>query len=1152
MRLARLDLTRYGKFTDRVLDFGPRRDGRPDLHLVYGPNEAGKSTAFSAFLDLLFGIETKSRYNFVHPYNTMRVGGVVEFAGGAQELFRVKRAGPSLFDAASQPLSEALVGGELGGIDRAAYRTMFSLDDETLEAGGNSILASRGDLGQLLFSASAGLAALSRTLGELRLEADGFHRPKKRDTALAELKARLADCKARRDALDTYAAQYAQLVAGRDRAAAAYAEGSAALAAARTRHGEVARLLGALPRLAALREVRREIAPLDALLAGLPEAPAGWAEELPDLVRREAALGEQLRGFDAELARLAAEAEAVAEDPAALALASRVDRMADLRGRARAAARDLPELQVKLRDADRAAAELLRRLGRPDGEAPERAAIPAAAGGALRGLIERRSGVEARCAAARAERDEARLRLAEAVAALGDAPADAVGLDRLAAAVAACRGGDGSARLRLAERALPRLADELAGRLRDLAPWSGDVAALAALRLPDIPAFEALQRARAEADARLARTEEEAERLRTERDRMRAEADALGEVAGVVGDAEAASLRAARERAWADHRARLDSASAEAFEDALRRDDVAAGARFGRAADVARLHALHLSLATLEVDRAAAGRRREAAAGALDAAAAAMAEALRPVEPPLPDAVAARLGPWAARRTAALAAASALRDAERDRDEAADDLAAARADVGAALAEAGVEHDPTAPLDRLLAAASAALDGAAALKGLRARAEDRRRDAAARDRALGEAEAADAAWRAAWAEACAAAGLDGTPSTDAAGEVLKAAAELGTLLGARAALAERAAAAIRDGDAFAAELRSVADALGMAPDGPEAGLDEAVLRRVAEARRLGELRAGAGRRLGEARERHRAAAEAAEAVGRRSSLMSAHLGVDTLAGVETRLRAAARRSELRGQAEAAAREIRDALRTDDPLAAEAALDGLDRDALEAERAGLEPRLAALDSQARELYAAGAAALAAVEAVGGDEAVARIEAERRNLLVDVEDQARRYLRLRAGVAAAEAALRAYRDRHRSAMMGRASDAFRDISRHGYRGLATQPEKDAEVLLGVAADGATKLATDMSKGTRFQLYLALRIAGYHEFARTRRPVPFVADDIMETFDDFRAEEAFRLFAGMAEVGQVIYLTHHRHLIDVARAACPAVTVHDLTAA
>jgi len=53
-----------------------------------------------------------------------------------------------------------------------------------------------------------------------------------------------------------------------------------------------------------------------------------------------------------------------------------------------------------------------------------------------------------------------------------------------------------------------------------------------------------------------------------------------------------------------------------------------------------------------------------------------------------------------------------------------------------------------------------------------------------------------------------------------------------------------------------------------------------------------------------------------------------------------------------------------------------------------------------------------------------------------------------------------------------------------------------------------------------------------------------VPFIADDTMETFDDFRADETFRLFAGMAQHGQVIYLTHHRHLIDIARKVCPSV--------
>jgi len=51
--------------------------------------------------------------------------------------------------------------------------------------------------------------------------------------------------------------------------------------------------------------------------------------------------------------------------------------------------------------------------------------------------------------------------------------------------------------------------------------------------------------------------------------------------------------------------------------------------------------------------------------------------------------------------------------------------------------------------------------------------------------------------------------------------------------------------------------------------------------------------------------------------------------------------------------------------------------------------------------------------------------------------------------------------------------------------------------------------------MSKGTQFQLYLALRLADYEEFAAARPSVPFIADDITETFDELRSEEVFRLF-------------------------------------
>ncbi|MDR3411770.1 MAG: hypothetical protein P4L87_12655, partial [Formivibrio sp.] len=229
--------------------------------------------------------------------------------------------------------------------------------------------------------------------------------------------------------------------------------------------------------------------------------------------------------------------------------------------------------------------------------------------------------------------------------------------------------------------------------------------------------------------------------------------------------------------------------------------------------------------------------------------------------------------------------------------------------------------------------------------------------------------------------------------------------------------------------------------------------------------------------------------------------------------------------------------------------AELALDQADRDALAAENSTLTEQFEEFDQLSRDMSTAYSKARDEIEDIGGDDAVAKIESKRRTIYLEIDDKAAAYLRLRLGAAAAEQALRIYRDQHRSSMMQHASSAFQTISRGAYTRLDTHVEKDSEVLVAIGADGSSKVAADLSKGTRFQLYLALRVAGYHEFSRTRPSLPFVADDIMETFDDFRAEEAFRLFAGMANVGQVIYLTHHQHLIDIARRICPTVIVHEL---
>lgn len=171
----------------------------------------------------------------------------------------------------------------------------------------------------------------------------------------------------------------------------------------------------------------------------------------------------------------------------------------------------------------------------------------------------------------------------------------------------------------------------------------------------------------------------------------------------------------------------------------------------------------------------------------------------------------------------------------------------------------------------------------------------------------------------------------------------------------------------------------------------------------------------------------------------------------SLAEVDGCLRAIARRSDLTTRLTQARDEILEAMRLETIEEAEKSLDAMDRGSLEADLVEQKARFDDEYRRIRDLFAARNRAEDRIGAVGGDAAVAVIEAKRRTILVTIEDKALAYLRLRLGAAAAERALRAYRDRHRSSMMARASESFALISRGAYSELVTQPSNESEVLI-----------------------------------------------------------------------------------------------------
>jgi uncharacterized protein YhaN len=1158
MRLRRLDLTRYGKFTDYSIDFGEHVAGAPDLHIVYGLNEAGKSTSLSAYLDLLFGIEERTKYGFLHQGKAMEIGACLEFDGQAHEFKRVKQRSNSLLNEQGQPVNEALLSVPLAGLTRDAYRMMFSLDDQTLEDGGNAILESKGDLGELLFSASAGLAGISSILEAAIAEADGIFRKRASSTKIAGLKRQIADLKSQRDEIDVQASAYRTLTTALEQAEAAYNAVMKEIGTAKARHDEIARVLRAHPLAADYRRADEQLSEY----ADLPHPPADWASTLPDLIVEETRLQTELTGIKQREQKVLEELEGLVVENRLLEMTDQLDQLSDAAARYATAQEDLPKRKQALSESNRKIDLILATLGQTDVGDPKSLLIPAATIGALRDLISTKSGVDVARQSAEKEHEAARQavekeqRDRQALDGQGVA-LDAGKIAQLQSVLRRLRDGNLIAELRLAERAVPAKRQAFDDATTELHPWAGDGDALRRISPPATDRVESWKSTCSELEKRRSQIVERERDLSTKQEEDAARLAALRDAIDIMDDEEAKAALLERDDAWAKHLSVLDRETADRFETRMRTTDAAAVARLNSARELEELRSL---AAGLTVTRASIDRQRQLLRDIDDELQTLRGEIRTetPAEIDLDDdaSVASWLtgiGRWVETRVLALTAWDDLRLAMSDAEYAKAALAREQDTLLATLISVGIDGDGL-DVAALMQAADTILADHAAMQTKRQDAQKRvgELEAAAdrRKAELDEATTDSDAWQTDWSNALESTWFEEEGSVGAVRELLDALAGLPEVLRERDDLLHRIDSMEADRKSFVEVVAQLHDALGETFD-DSAPLDaaRALLRRREEARQVQGKRQERDQSLVDlATERERLDGEIAiHAAGKKE--LTDFFQTVTLADVRQALERCRKRNELVEQHGKLERQIVSDMQLPSLEAALASLANTDLAELQREQAELITRLEDLDGRSKNLFADRARANDRLTAIGGDDAAARLEANRRTLLLEIEELALRYLRLRSGSLIADHGIRAYRDKHRSAMMNRASEAFRLITRDEYTGLATRPDKDREALFGLSRQGGSKLAIEMSKGTRFQLYLALRLAGYEEFATARPSVPFIADDIMETFDELRSEEVFRLFGQMAQSGQVIYLTHHRHLMNIARQVVPTVKVHEL---
>ena len=214
----------------------------------------------------------------------------------------------------------------------------------------------------------------------------------------------------------------------------------------------------------------------------------------------------------------------------------------------------------------------------------------------------------------------------------------------------------------------------------------------------------------------------------------------------------------------------------------------------------------------------------------------------------------------------------------------------------------------------------------------------------------------------------------------------------------------------------------------------------------------------------------------------------------------------------------------------------------ERDAANAEAQAVAARVATMQAEMAQQEAADSATRAAVDQQAAIAALRRV----------TEEAALMHL----SALLLDAALTQVEMAGTSVLLSRIATLFRTITGGTYTRIEVEEQSDGSAGL-IAVQGAfpdeRKAVKDLSEGERDQLFLALRMAAIEDHVATTSPLPFVCDDILQTFDDDRATAAMQALVQLSENVQVILLSHHRHLLGLAdRLPTESVSVCRMTAA
>jgi uncharacterized protein YhaN len=1142
VRFHRLQIPAFGPFTNLDLRF-PDQPG--DLHVIYGPNEAGKSSLLRAIRDLLFGIHSQSADNFLHDYAELRIKGEIHNRAGQPLVFQRRKGNKNtLLDADGTQLPDTALTPFLGSVDAAFFSAMFGLGTRELREGAQQLLRGEGDIGTALFSASMGGTPVQKVIEALQEEADQIF--KGRATASVSIRPTASRYKEllrqSREAIvnpETW-----------DRLERELAEAEGAKNSLEEEIAKLDRELqwisrceDALPTVGRLNEELQKLAQLPPL----PDLASDFA--LRAQAAREAVTESQagVQRLTAQIGKLRVQLQGCQTAPAVLAEADVLDRLHQELGAYRAHKKSLADLQTALAGIEpliRAGMLSLQLRGEFSSLETHRLSSPVRLSCEEDASALKKALAEQVTNSGKAEDLQNQIRAQEAQL-QSFLETD---LTRLREALAvAAEATDADRTFSSSESEVKRLTREVANQHRQVGGAPADIDATASLAVPAVATIRRYHE-QMEGIRRDIKVEEDKTRDADKRVvAIRAELGRLQRQGELPSEDTLRQARGHRDRGWTLVLAEWkgDGANEElvpgtpledAFPQSITKADGIADQLRLHAEAVAQAEEKRVQLREAEQQVVDARQKTQKLQGALDGCQHSwQAEwAACGITPRSPDEMQEWRDQWTEFRTRLEKLKTAQESLERKHLQ----IQQARKQLAAVLGQSEEKE-----FSLLFAAAKKFVQDGEQSSGRRLEKAEKlealKSDLAKYEQRRTHLAVAVNTSTEEWVSQCVVAGLPAGTSPDAGLALLRERKELLAQFDEWQKLSIKSKLAAEGISHYDRTVSATANVFGVAADTTEA-LESTLWKALTAARQSQTQHNQLAKQIQEAS----VELDDAQALAARSEralrdlIQIAGLAAvaelePLLAHLEQRNAVQAQIKDLRSTLGGLARgqavdEFVSRVRAENPdaLASRRSTTTREKNVREVAFPGIRETLFRLGNEKKSL-----------EKAGDSAAAFRQQAE--SCAATLRQDASRFLRLRVATHLLQRQIERFRKENQGPLLQKSGDVFRAITRGAFSGLGAEfNADDLPVLVGVRPDQSKVPVEGLSDGSRDQLFLALRLAALERHLEEHEPMPLILDDLLITFDDERAKAIFPQLGALAKRTQIFLFTHHEHLVELCR--------------